>query len=208
VPQALHAPEGGTVLPLIVDKAERRAMVAGVAFDLVADTGISAVTFRQIAEATGTSTAIVSNYFRDKSDLLFEVYRLANRRAMDRLSEHFEAGEDLLDCLACVLPVTGEMQRNWRVWLVFWGLAHSNPAFSEETAANARASLDLYCRMLARRHGPGTPPERIEQMARRLVATVGGASLQACLALADWPVERLRQVIAEEIAALDAWARH
>lgn len=195
-------------MPLIVDKDERRAMVAGVAFDLVADTGISAVTFRQIAEATGTSTAIVSHYFRDKTDLLFEVYRLANRQAMERLSARFEAGEDLLDCLACVLPVTEEMQRNWRVWLAFWGLSHSDPVFSNETAANARASLDLYCRMLTRRHGPATPPAQIEQMARRLVATVGGAGLQACLALADWPMGRLRQVIADEIAALDAWAKH
>ncbi|MEY4722390.1 MAG: hypothetical protein RIQ46_2115 [Pseudomonadota bacterium] len=194
-------------MPLIVDKAERRAMVARVAFDLVADMGIGAVTFRQIAEATGTSTAIVSHYFRDKTDLLFEVYRLANSRAMGRLEDGFTAGEDLVDCLSRVLPVTGEMQRNWRVWLAFWGLSHSDPAFSGETAANARASLDLYCRMLTHRYGPATAPERIEQMARRLVATVGGAGLQACLSLADWPIERMRRIIAEEIAALDEGAR-
>lgn len=190
-------------MPLIVDKAERRAMVARVAFDLVADTGIGAVTFRQIAEATGTSTAIVTHYFRDKTDLLFEVYRLANERAMGRLEAAFAQGRDLVDCLSCVLPVTPEMQRNWRVWLAFWGLSHSDPAFGAETADNARASVDLYCRMLRQRYGPATAPERIDQMARRLVATVGGAGLQACLSLADWPIERMRRIIAEEIAALD-----
>lgn len=194
-------------MPLIVDKAERRSTVAQVAFELVADTGISAVTFRQIAEATGNSTAIVSHYFRDKADLLFEVYRLANRRAMERLEDGFATGEDLVECLARVLPVNPEMQRNWRVWLAFWGLSHSNPAFAEETAANARASLELYCKMLDQRHAGRVSPDRIEHMARRLVATVGGAGLQACLALADWPIDRLRQIIAEEIAALDALAR-
>lgn len=190
-------------MPLIVDKAERRAMVARVAFDLVADMGIGAVTFRQIAEATGTSTAIVTNYFRDKTDLLFEVYRLANERAMNRLEAAFLEGRDLVDCLSCVLPVTPEMQRNWRVWLAFWGLSHSDPAFGAETAANARASVDLYCRMLTARYGPATPPEVIAHRARRLVATVGGAGLQACLSLEDWPIERMRQIITDEIAALD-----
>lgn len=192
-------------MPLIVDKAERRAMVARVAFDLVADTGIGAVTFRQVAEATGSSTAIVTNYFRDKNDLLFEVYRIANRRAMERLEEAFRGGEDLVDCLAGVLPATEQMQRTWRVWLAFWGLSHSAPEFSEETAANARASLDLYCTMLMRRYraAAGLTPDRIEQMARRLVATVGGLGLQACLALDDWPLERLRQIIGEEIDTLD-----
>ncbi len=199
-------------MPLIVDKFERRGMVARVAFDLVADNGIGAVTFRQVAEATRSSTAIVTNYFRDKNDLLFEVYRTANRRAMDRLQAAFEDGADLVDCLSGVLPVTEEMQRNWRVWLAFWSLSHSVAEFREETAANARASLDLYCRMLAQRYAErsagkaGPAPDRIEQMARRLVATVGGLGLQACLALDDWPLDRLRQIIGEEIGTLDTLA--
>ena len=192
-------------MPLIVDKAERRAMVARIAFDLVADTGIGAVTFRQVAEATGYSTAIVTNYFNDKNDLLFEIHRLANRRAMDVLAAAFRDGQDLLEVLACVLPVSGEMQRNWRVWLAFWGLSHSDPAFSKETAANARASLDLYCEMLAGRYrnASALPSDTIEVMARRLVATVGGVCLQACLAPRDWPLDRLRAIIAGEIATCD-----
>lgn len=195
-------------MPRVVDKAERRTIVAQVAFDLVADTGIGAVTFRQVAEATGSSTAIVTNYFRDKNDLLFEVYRTANRRAMNRIEAGFAGSEDLLDCVARVLPVNEEMQRNWRVWLAFWGLSHSNPAFMAVTSENARASLELYCRLLARRYEcwEGLSEQVIEQMARRLIATVGGSGLQACLALADWPLERLRRIIADEIADLDSLA--
>jgi len=191
-------------LPRIVDKAERRAMVASVAFELVADSGIGSVTFRQVAEAAGTSTAIVTNYFHDKTDLLFEVYRAANRRVMDRVGHASDRGLPLLDCVVEALPVTPEMLRNWRVWLAFWGLSHSDPGFQQETADNARASLELYIRMLARRYGGGAAPETVEVLARRLVATVGGAGLQACLAPAAWPLDRLRQVIAAEIADLDS----
>jgi AcrR family transcriptional regulator len=190
-------------MPLIVDKAERRATVARVAFDLVADNGIGAVTFRQVADAAGASTAIVSNYFRDKNDLLFEVYRLANHRAMERLEASFDKGAELVDCLAQVLPVSREMQRGWRVWLAFWGLSHSDPEFQRETAENASASVDLYRRMLARRYGGAPEAAHIEAKARRLVATVGGLGLQACLAPADWPLDRLRAIIADEIRAFD-----
>lgn len=195
-------------MPLIVDKTERRAMVARVAFDLVADTGFGALTFRQVADATGYSTAIVTNYFTDKNDLLFEVYRIANHRAMDRLAAAFDAGEELIDVVIRVLPVTEEMQRNWRVWMAFWGLSHSDPVFRNETSINARASVDLYARMLRKRFAalPQIEDTLIEDLARRLIATVGGAGMQGCLAPDDWPLERLRGIIAAEITVLDAEA--
>lgn len=191
-------------MPLIVDKAERRAMVAAVAFDLVADNGIGAVTFRQVAEATGSSTAIVTNYFHDKTDLLFEVYRIANRRAMDRLEEALAQGLELADILVRVLPVAEEMQRNWRVWFAFWSLAHSDAAFRQETGANAQASVELYCRMLANRYALPLSDPRLEPAARQLVVTVGGAGLQASFAPDAWPLARLRSIIADQIAMLDS----
>ncbi|UAB79331.1 TetR family transcriptional regulator C-terminal domain-containing protein [Erythrobacter sp. SCSIO 43205] len=195
-------------MPLIVDKAERRAMVARVAFDLVADTGLGSLTFRQVADATGYSTAIVTNYFADKNDLLFEVYRIANHRAMDLLETAFDSGEELIDVVTRVLPITEEMQRNWRVWMAFWALSHSDPTFREETAENARASVGLYARML-RNHFRALPQldeTSVDDLARRLIATVGGAGMQACLAPDDWPLERLRAIIAAEIAVLDSEA--
>jgi len=192
-------------MPLIVDREERRQKVASVAFDLVAEQGIEAVTFRQVAGASGTSTAIVSNWFDNKGDLLFEIYRIANYRMMERLETAFMQGLDLLDVIAVVLPVTEETRRTWLVWLAFWGRAHNDPDCMVETARNARASFDLYFRMLARRYGrdENSPDPRIDEMSRRLVATVGGVSLQAMLAPGDWSLASLRQLIATEIAVID-----
>ncbi|RVQ66540.1 TetR family transcriptional regulator [Croceicoccus ponticola] len=192
-------------MPLIVDREERRGQVASLAFDLVADMGIEAVTFRQVAGAAGTSTAIVSNWFDNKGDLLFEVYRIANRRVMDRLEAAFAQDQALIDCLSVVLPVTEENLRTWRVWLAFWGRAHIEASYREETARNARSSLDLYCRMLARRYGrkEGAHDPLVEALARRLIATVGGIALQGVLAPDDWSLESLRDLIATEIRVLD-----
>ncbi|WP_066552287.1 TetR/AcrR family transcriptional regulator [Croceicoccus bisphenolivorans] len=193
-------------MPAIVDHDKRREQVASVAYDLVAEMGIEAVTFRQVAGAAGSSTAIVSNYFENKGHLLHEVYRIANRRVMDRLQVAFEQDEDLVDCLSVVLPVTEENRRTWHVWLAFWGRAHCDGTYREETARNAGESVGLYYRMLARRYGVDEAKRdpQVETLARRLVATVGGVALQCVLAPDDWPLSRLREIIADEIATLDA----
>lgn len=193
-------------MPAIVDHDKRREQVASVAYDLVAEMGIEAVTFRQVAGAAGSSTAIVSNYFENKGHLLHEVYRIANRRVMDRLLVAFEQDEDLVDCLSVVLPVTEDNRRTWHVWLAFWGRAHCDEAYRAETARNAAESLALYRRMLARRYRLDEQVDnpQIESLARRLISTVGGVALQCVLAPDDWPLSRLREIIAAEIAILDA----
>ncbi len=193
-------------MPAIVDHDKRREQVASVAYDLVAEMGIEAVTFRQVAGAAGSSTAIVSNYFENKGHLLHEVYRIANRRVMDRLLVAFEQDEDLVDCLSVVLPVTEDNRRTWHVWLAFWGRAHCDEAYRAETARNAGESLALYRRMLARRYRLDEQVDnpQIESLARRLISTVGGVALQCVLAPDDWPLSRLREIIAAEIAILDA----
>lgn len=192
-------------MPLIVDRKERRRKVASVAFDLVAEQGIEAVTFRQVAGAAGTSTAIVSNWFDNKNDLLFEVYRIANHRMMERLEAAFMQDLDILDVIAVVLPVTEETRRTWLVWLAFWGRAHVEPDYMAETQRNARASFDLYYRMLAQRYGRGTETidAKVDELSRRLIATVGGIALQAVLAPTDWSLASLRRLIATELRVFD-----
>lgn len=185
-------------MPIIVDKQERRTLVLSVAFDVVADRGIDALTFREIAAATACSTSIVSHYFRNKNELLFGVYQLANDRASERLEAAFDAGLPLLDCLGEIMPLTDDGRRNWRVWIAFWGKAHLEPEYLEERRSAAEQSLELYRRMLVQRKGAG--PQDLLFEARRLIAAVAGISLEACFAPADWTPKRMREVLAAELA--------
>ncbi|SLK06807.1 TetR/AcrR family transcriptional regulator [Novosphingobium mathurense] len=186
-------------MPIVVDREERRAEVVSVAFDLVAEKGIEALTFREIAAANGCSTSIVSHYFRNKNELLFKVYQVANARAGERLQEAHAAGRPLLECFDAILPVGEASRRNWRVWLAFWSRAHLEPAYLEERRRAAEGSLALYRAMLAERLGR---PERDPQMqaaARRLIAAVAGIGLEACFAPDDWTVERMHEVLAAQL---------
>lgn len=187
-------------MPLIVDRKERREMVTAIAFDLVAEIGIEALTFKQVAAAAGYSTAIVSNYFHNKSELLFKVYEVANVRARTRLETAFEAGLPLVDCFETILPISAESQKNWRVWLAFWGRVHLDPLYAEERSRAARDSLALYRKMLAFRHGEAV--QDLDMAAHRLLAVVAGTSLEACFDPSGWTPEGMRAVIAAELAVL------
>lgn len=189
-------------MPIVVDKEERRAQVVAVAFDLVADEGIEALTFREIAAVNGCSTSIVSHYFRNKNELLFKVYQVANERARDRLMAAQQAGRPLLECFDAILPVDEPSRRNWRVWLAFWSRAHLEPAYLEERRRTAEDSLALYRAMVAASldTDPGDPA--IEVAARRLIAAVAGIGLEASFDPDDWTVERMHAVLAAELADL------
>ncbi|WP_052223095.1 TetR/AcrR family transcriptional regulator [Novosphingobium malaysiense] len=189
-------------MPIVVDKDERRAQVVAVAFDLVADKGIEALTFREIAAANGCSTSIVSHYFRNKNELLFKVYQVANDRARERLEAAHEAGLSLLGCFDAILPVDHASRRNWRVWLAFWSRAHLEPAYLEERRRAAEDSLSLYRTMLAEKLGKPQETPAMEIAARRLIAAIAGIGLEACFAPDDWTTDRMHAVLASELSDL------
>lgn len=189
-------------MPIVVDKDERRAQVIAVAFDLVADKGIEALTFREIAAANGCSTSIVSHYFRNKNELLFKVYEVANARARERLVAAQTAQAPLLHCFDAILPVDDVSRRNWRVWLAFWSRAHLEPEYLEERRRAAEDSLTLYRIMLAQRLGQPVCSAHMDIAARRLIATIAGIGLEACFAPDDWTTARMHAVLAAELADL------
>lgn len=189
-------------MPIVVNRDERRAEVVAMAFELVADKGIEALTFREIAGTAGCSTSIVSHYFGNKNDLLFGVYQIANSRATERLQATLEAGASLSACFETVLPISEEARRNWRVWLAFWGRAHLDPAYFEERRRAAQASLALYRQMIAAHLGVDADEAQVMLAARRLLAAIAGIGLEACFAPDDWTADRIREVLLAELASL------
>lgn len=188
-------------MPIIVNRDKRRAEVVEIAFDLVADRGIEALTFREIAAAAECSTSIVSHYFGNKNELLFCVYQVANQRATERIQALRDVGATIAECFETVLPLNEDSHRNWRVWLAFWARAHIEPAYFEERRRAAQMSLALYHSMIA----PilVTDDEaQLDLAARRLLAAIAGIGLEACFAPEDWPSDRIRLVLQAELEGL------
>jgi AcrR family transcriptional regulator len=175
----------------VVDHAARRRHVAACASRLIAEGGTDAATVREVARAAGSSTTVVSHYFRDKRELLEFTYREAAAQA--RARAHAALGTDRGDVRAVVdalLPLDEERQDYWRVNAAFWGLAVGDEALAAEQRARVDGARELLMGALAER---GSPDPEVE--AEELLALVIGIAVQAVFDPARWPAERQRLVV-------------
>ena len=164
-------------MPIQVDREGQRAHVTSLAADLVAREGVAALTFRRVAEAAGSSTAIVSTYFTGKRDLLLSTFRAAASRTTVRFEAAINAGGSLQDCLEAWLPLDEDRLSDWRVILAFWGVAVTDPelaAVQDGHVSRARARVERLLRAERR-----DDPAELERLAQQILALTLGIALQA-----------------------------
>lgn len=160
--------------------------------------GLEAMTVRAIAKASGYSTAIVSYYFRDKADLLMQVFEEALAISAERFRAQIDANAPLLQCLSSLLPVDEELTDVWRTWFAFWSLTVSDPNFRAVQVDRTEA-LVLTLRTLLDRDLLHLPDP--DSTARRLFAAILGISVQAVHDPDRWPAQRQIDLLDAEIAA-------
>lgn len=192
-------------MPPVADPDERRQRVAEVAANLIVERGLDAVTFREIAQDAGTSTAIVSHYFLDKKDLLRFTYSAAAARARARLeAARLENGDSLSAALEALLPLSSTARRDWCVWFAFWGLAIADADMGAEQRRHVRATRAELGRLMSRLVDSGSLPATfdVQDAARELLTLVMGVAAQAVFDPRDWPASRQRACITRRIALL------
>jgi len=192
-------------MPPLADHDERRARVAEVAAALIDARGLDAVTFREIAEAAGTSTAIVSHYFTDKKDLLRATYLAAAVRARQRLDAEIAAEPATLSgALEALLPLDRASRRDWSVWFAFWGIAVADAGLAAEQRSHVRATREVLAGLIERLIAAGDLPVDVDadDAARELLVVVMGLAAQAVFDPRDWPAHRQRAFIARRVARI------
>jgi len=192
-------------MPLIVDHDQRRLEIAALVARMIATQGLDAVTVRSVAEEAGYSTAVVSHYFNGKRELLLHCYQLTAARAARMPAE---IGEDLLAVfLDALLPCHAQARENWRVWVVFWGVAIADPEFSAVQREQLRAARQRVGGLLAQ-ECPTASPAALDDEATRLLTTLMGIAVQAAFdEPAHWPPERQRRHLRNAISACRAALR-
>jgi AcrR family transcriptional regulator len=190
-------------MPIQVDREGQREHVTSLAARLVAQEGVAALTFRRVAGAAGSSTAIVSTYFTDKRDLLLSTFRAAASRTTVRFEAAINAGGNLQDCLEAWLPLDEDRLTDWRVILAFWGVAVTDPelaAVQDGHVSRARARVEKLLR--ADRAESGRPPPELERLAQQILALTLGIALQAVFEPAASASLPQRALLADGLARL------
>ena len=154
---------------------------------------------RAVATAAGFSTKAVTHYFPDKRALMLLTYRHAalSSQARTDASQPTEGG-DVRALLHALLPTDRKVERNWRVWFSFWGLAIADPEFASEQRERMRDFVGRIAAILADdpRCAHLTAPQH-PVIASALLAALFGTVTQAIFDPETWPGAR-------QVDAIDA----
>lgn len=192
-------------MPKIVDPEARRREVTEIAADLIVRGGRSALTVRNVAEAAGCSSTVVSHYFDDMLDLLYETYSFAVERSGRRIRRVLERDPtDLAGLIEAVLPLDRERTDDWRIWFAFWSEALSSERFEAEQRQRARTQLKRLERCLEQLEAAGaiSPGIDMGDAAHRLGALIPGIAAEAIFDPQRWPPARQRRVLRSELTLL------
>jgi AcrR family transcriptional regulator len=188
-------------MPRYVDHDARRRHIAATAAELVGTRGLEALTFRNVAEAAGSSTTVLTHYFTDKRDLLRCTFEAVAERSGARFDEAQRHGGGLRECLEALLPLDAQRQTEWRLLTCYWAMAVSDPNLARAEARHVR-SAQHRIESLLRRHYPETAGAEVEVEARRLVTLVHGLGAHSALDPDHWPPAEQCRVLAHELGSL------
>lgn len=179
-------------MPAAIDHDQRRLALAEVAADLVAAGGADAATMRAVAQAAGFSTKAVTHYFADKRALMLLTYRHAALSSQALTDASQPVGRaDVAALLHSLLPIDAKVERNWRVWFSFWGLAIADPEFAAEQRDRVRDFVGRIAAILASdpRFADLSAEER-PALAGDLLAQLIGIVTQVVFDREQWPPKR------------------
>jgi AcrR family transcriptional regulator len=165
-----------------------RERILDAAIDRIASDGIDAVRIARIAMDAGVSTALVHYHFATREALLAEALEHSFERAGDvRIGDTGE--HRLREMVESCLPLPGEQEKDWVLWVELWLRAVRHPEL-RPTAAH------LYARMHA------WFAEALQEfdcdadcVADRVVALLDGFGVRALLGDPAMPVERAREEV-------------
>jgi AcrR family transcriptional regulator len=197
-------------MPVFVDHEARRRQVVEVASRLIAEAGLEAVTFRDVAEAADCSTAIVSHYFHNKRELLVLTYHSSIERGTQRCEAALASAEgDLKAYLAELMPLDDDRIIEWKIWLAFWAKAVADPEIAQlqrNCILRTRSNLVRVMTNLIRR-GVFQAGLDLPREARRLLTLLIGMAVQVLFDPEDWPASRQHALIDAELKKLYAPVR-
>lgn len=187
-------------MPKIVDHQQRRTEITAVAAQLIADQGIEAVTFREIAKACGYSKGIIEHYFENKSDLITASLDWANHRYYERAATAVKGKTGLAAIearLLSTLPMDNAIRMEWKIRLVFWTMACIDPELNtqqrrrvEKTTAHFMDDLKA-----AVSNGEIVANKKLQHMAQSLLFTISGLSCAAVHNPDSYNAKRLKKEI-------------
>jgi AcrR family transcriptional regulator len=103
---------------------DRRFEVAQAAWRVIVQEGLDRTSMRAIAQELGSSTGVITHYFRDKEELILFALEQVVGTTLDHMkacAEHQQGIDRLEQMIVAALPLEDSDRNDWKVWIAFMG---------------------------------------------------------------------------------------
>ena len=191
-------------MPKRVDLELQRQAIASAAIDVITEAGLEGARLRDVARVAKVTTGAVTHYFDNKDAVLEAALEEIVRRTlerMERVPRPLKPGdvETFVRRVCAYLPIDEESQREWRVWLAFWGRAMADPRLRAIHRAHHSKIVDRLIGPLQSLRDPAPPlsQKQLHRQADALIAAIDGVGTRATLEPELWPPKRQRETLAD-----------
>ncbi len=198
-------------MPRLVDTTERRARVAAAARCVIARDGLEGTTIRKVAAEAGSSTTVVTHYFRDKDALIVaaveDAYEAVESR-MQVLSQDLQPDGSVLKRLRLMLlealPLDRVRRDEARVWMAFWAAVACKSDLRSVQRDGYRTWRALVRGVLSEAATAGElrPDVVVDDALDHVLCLVDGLLMQATLEPKRYPAARQQQLLEAALVGL------
>lgn len=180
-------------MPRVVDHDSRRADIAAAACRVIAQSGIDGMKLKDVGQAAGCTTGLITHYFADKNAVLLAALDHAVATMNARLERRLKrAPDDVVGFFSETLPIGRKGRDEIVVWYSFWARALSDPDLMRRQKAmhkRWRRQVERCLAAMATR-GEIPPADDPVEQAEALCAIINGIGLRASLDPGEWPARR------------------
>ncbi len=131
---------------------DRRIEVAKAAWRVIVREGLDRASMRAIAQELGSSTGVVTHYFRDKEELtLFALKQVFENvlEDMKTCAEGRQGIDRLVQMIFVALPLEDIDKADWKVWMAFLGYSIGRERLVQEHRKRYDFLRQIICQELA-----------------------------------------------------------
>lgn len=131
---------------------DRRIEVAKAAWRVIVREGLDRASMRAIAQELGSSTGVVTHYFRDKEELTLFALEQVFASVLGDIKvcvEGRKGVERLEQIIFSALPLKANDRDDWKVWIAFLGYSTGRERLIKEHQKRYQFLKEILCKELA-----------------------------------------------------------
>ncbi|MDJ0695577.1 TetR/AcrR family transcriptional regulator [Mastigocoleus sp. MO_188.B34] len=132
---------------------DRRIEVAKAAWRVIVREGLDRASMRAIAQELGSSTGVVTHYFRDKEELTLFALELVFASVLENIESCAKGKkgiERLEQIIFSALPLKVSDRDDWKVWSAFLGYSTGREHLIKEHQKRYQFLQEILCKELAK----------------------------------------------------------